>query len=41
MSLTPEKRDRGEVEFTSELGWLATLAASIVAMTSYMFAPLI
>ncbi len=35
MSLRPEPRERDEVEFTGELGWLATLAVAIVSLAFF------
>jgi hypothetical protein len=37
MSLQPEKRDRDETYFASELGWLAAAAVFIAAISPSLF----
>jgi hypothetical protein len=34
MSLRPEPRDRDEMKFTSELGWLAAMACVIAGIAA-------
>lgn len=35
MSLRPEPRERDEIEFNSELGWLAALSVAIVSLAFF------